>query len=127
MATQNERDAATLGDQAVALAEQLGRIAGAIEGTAEGLLNRQRIAEQLTRVRDSASRMLHDLTARAKSKWRKAKEKPAKAMRAADPAHAPGKKRRTPGPTLHGAKKSDLAIPKARTAAAARQRRKSYT
>ncbi len=126
MATQDERDAATLGDQAVALAEQLGRIAGTIEGTAEGLLNRQRIAEQLTRVRDSASRMLQDLTARAKPKGRNAKKKPAKAMRAADPARAPGKRRRKPGPTLHGAKKSDLAIPKARTAAAARQRRKSY-
>jgi hypothetical protein len=126
MATHDERDAATLGDQAVALAEQLGRIAGTIEGTAEGLLNRQRIADQLTRVRDSASRMLQDLTARAKPKGRKAKKKPAKAMGAADPARAPGKRRRKPGPTLHGAKKSDLAIPKARTAAAARQRRKSY-
>ena len=126
MATQDEKDAATLGDQAVALAEQLGRIAGTIEGTAEGLLNRQRIADQLTRVRDSASRMLQDLTGRPKSKGRNAKKKPAKAMRAADPAHAPGKRHRKPAPTLRGVKKSNEAIPKARTAAAVRQRRKSY-
>ena len=126
MATQDERDAATLGDQAVALAEQLGRIAGTIEGTAEGLLNRQRIADQLTRVRDSASRMLQDLRGARRPKGPNVKKKPAKAMRAVDPAHAPGKRRRKPGPTMPGVKKSDLAIPKARTAAAARQRRKSY-
>ena len=130
MATHNEKDAATdaatLGDQAVALAEQLGRIAGTIEGTAEGLLNRRRIADQLTRVRDSAARMLQDVTARARPKSRVAKKKPAKTTRGADPAHAPGKRRRKPAPSMRGVKKSDEAIPKARTAAAARQRRKSY-
>lgn len=126
MAIQDERDATSLGDQAVALAEQLGRIVGTIEGSAEGLLSRQRIADQLTRVRDSASRMLQDVTARAKAKAPAPKKKPAKAMRAADPAHAPGKQHRKPAPTLRGVKKSNEAIPKARTAAAVRQRRKSY-
>jgi hypothetical protein len=58
-------------------------------------------------------------------KKRKAPGRPAAAA-ATDPARAPGKKRRKPGPSLHGVKKSDERIPKMRTAAAARQRRKSY-
>jgi hypothetical protein len=41
-------------------------------------------------------------------------------------AHAPGKKHRKPAPTMRGAKKSDERIPKMRSAAAVRQRRKSY-
>jgi len=43
-----------LNSQAMALAEQLGRIAGTIEGTAEQYLNRASVTEQLTRVRDQA-------------------------------------------------------------------------
>ncbi len=35
MATQEQKNASDLGEQAIALAEQLGRIAGTIEGTAE--------------------------------------------------------------------------------------------
>jgi hypothetical protein len=49
-----------------------------------------------------------------------------RAARKADPARAPGKKRKKPAPSLVGVKKSDERIPKMRTAAAARQRRKSY-
>jgi hypothetical protein len=44
----------------------------------------------------------------------------------ADAAHAPGKRHRKPAPTVRGAKKSDERIPKMRTAAAVRRRRKSY-
>jgi hypothetical protein len=54
-----------LENQAIALAEQLGRIAGTIEGTAEQWLNRPTIAEQLTRVRDSASQLLDSLAGSA--------------------------------------------------------------
>src|SRR5882762_4845379 len=63
MATDNRKDTtpSALESQAVALAEQLGRIAGTIEGTAEQWLNRPAIAEQLTRVRDSASQLLESL------------------------------------------------------------------
>jgi hypothetical protein len=46
--------------------------------------------------------------------------------RKADPSRAPGKRRRKPTPTLRGVKKSDERIPKLRTAAEVRQRRKSY-
>jgi hypothetical protein len=67
MATDNRKDTtpSALESQAVALAEQLGRIAGTIEGTAEQWLNRPAIAEQLTRVRDSASLLLESLASSA--------------------------------------------------------------
>ena len=129
MATREQKTATDLGEQAIALAEQLGRIAGTIEGTAESLMNRQALADQLTRVRDSASQMLEGLTGGTAKKRKAAKSKkssrPASA-RQADPAHAPGKRRRKPAPTMKGVKKSDQRIPKMRTAAEARQRRKSY-
>lgn len=132
MATQDQRTASNLGQQAMALAEQLGRIAGTIEGTAEAWVDRRKLADQLTRVRDSASQMLEGL-AGAAAKGRKASKAKkirgasmAPARMAADPARAPGKRRRKPAPTVSGVKKSDERIPKLRTAAAARQRRKSY-
>ena len=178
MATEQSKDTSpsAFETQAVALAEQLGKIAGTIEGTAEQWLNRPGIAEQLTRVRDSATQLLESLaggaakgrkavtqgattmseqvrsaadkavsaassaasslgsvgsmgTAAAKRgrKQGKAAAKNPRAQSAkADMAHAPGKKHRKPAPTMHGAKKSDERIPKMRSAAAARQRRKSY-
>ena len=128
MATQDQKNAADLGEQAVALAEQLGRIAGTIEGTAESWMNRQKLADQLTRVRDSATQMLEGLTGGvgAGRKAAQAKRRKSPARRQADPAHAPGKRRKKPAPSMKGVKKSDERIPKLRTAAAARQRRKSY-
>jgi hypothetical protein len=67
MATNNQKDTtpSALENQAVALAEQLGRIAGTIEGTAEQWLNRPAIAEQLARVRDSASQLIESLSSSA--------------------------------------------------------------
>ena len=140
MGTQDQKSAPDLGEQAIALAEQLGRIAGTIEGTAESWMNRQQLADQLTRVRDGATQMLEGLTAGAergrqaattavRRVRRRAKAKgakPAAATRQADPSRAPGKRRRKPAPTLRGVKKSDERIPKLKTAAAVRQRRKSY-
>lgn len=119
-----------LGEQAIKLAEQLGRIAGTIEGTAEGWLERQQLAEQLTRVRDGAATMLTALTRELQRTRMQRKNavsgKTPPARQAADPSHAPGKRRRKPAPTMKGVKKSDEAIPKLKTARAARQRRKSY-
>lgn len=126
MARPTEKKAADLGEQAIALAEQLGRIAGTIEGTAESWMNRQQLTDQLARVRDGANQMLEGLMARARTKGAKKKAAPAARTRQADPARAPGKRRRKPAPSKKGVKKSDERIPKMRTAAAARQRRKSY-
>jgi hypothetical protein len=168
MATPEQKNVSDLGQQAIALAEQLGRIAGTIEGTAEAWLNRQSLTDQLTRVRDGAAEMLESLTTgaergrsaataatatvrnftgevrqtaskavtavvagrRAGKDQRKSK-KPVKraaasGTRQADAAHAPGKQHRKPAPTMRGVKKSDERIPKARTAEAVRQRRKSH-
>ena len=130
MAIRDQKDASDLGQQAIALAEQLGRIAGTIEGTAESWLQRQTLTDQLTRVRDGAAEMLESLT-NGVSRTRKAMQKSRKKQtsapaRAADAAHAPGKRRRKPSPTLRGVKKSDERIPKMRTATAVRQRRKSH-
>ncbi len=122
MATREQKTAADLGEQAIALAEQLGRIAGTIEGTAESWLKRERLAEQLTRVRDGATQMLEGLQRKPAPAKGAKKTKSAKA----DRAHAPGKKRRGPAPTMRGVKSSDETIPKLRTATAVRQRRKSY-
>jgi hypothetical protein len=164
MATRDQKKAADLSEQAIALAEQLGRIAGTIEGTAESWMNRETLADQLTRVRDGATQMLEDLTAEAKrgrkaaatvvrnlpnpvkataglakaraylagsggrpgGKAKRAKVAPSAATRQPDPSRAPGKRRRKPAPTMQGAKKSDERIPQMKTAAANRQRRKSY-
>jgi hypothetical protein len=164
MATQDQKSASDLAEQAHALAEQLGRIAGTIEGTAESWVNRQQLADQLTRVRDGATQMLEGLMAgaergrnaattavrkvpasakaaaglakaraylasgggRARAKAKTAKPVSVAATRQADPSRAPGKRRRKPAPTLRGVKKSDERIPKLRTAAAVRRRRKSY-
>jgi hypothetical protein len=128
MATQDSKAASDLGEQAIALAEQLGRMAGTIEGTAEAWLNRQKLAEQLTRVRDSATAMLKGLgvSKRRAASRRKTTKAAAARPRPADPAHAPGKRRRRPAPSTRGVKKSNQAIPKMRTAKAVRQRRKSY-
>jgi hypothetical protein len=130
MATQDPRTASDLGEQAIRLAEQLGRMAGTIEGTAEAWLHRQQLTDQLTRVRDGATDMLKSLgagisTGRAQSKRRSAKSASATG-RKPDLAHAPGKRRRKPAPSARGVKKSNQAIPKMRTAKAVRQRRKSY-
>jgi hypothetical protein len=127
MATQEQKNVSDLGEQAIALAEQLGRIAGTIEGTAESWLKRERLAKELTRVRDGATQMLEGLRRQSapKKKAKRAKSAAAASARQ-DPARAPGKKRRAPAPTLHGVKKSDETVPKLRTASAVRQRRKSY-
>jgi hypothetical protein len=153
MATPEQKKPSDLGQQAIALAEQLGRIAGTIEGTAEAWLNRQSLADQLTRVRDGATEMLESLAdgadkgrkaaadnlrtltddvrkralkvVPAKRKAKKAAAPAAASTRRADPAHAPGKRRRKPAPTMRGVK-TDESISKLRTAEANRQRRKSH-
>lgn len=144
MATQENKTGANtrqLNDQATALAEELGRIAGTIEGTAEAWMNEANLAEQLTRVRDRATKLLNSLTngaARGRDAAQRGSGQTSPATgtpasngrraqnRGSDPAHAPGKRHRKPAPTMHGAKKSDERIPKMRTAQAVRQRRKSY-
>ncbi len=127
MPTQNSKEAADLSEQAMRLAEQLGRMAGTVEGTAEAWLNRQTLAEQLTHVRDSAAQMLESLGVGAlKERTAQPAKKAVPTRKAADPAHAPGKRRRKPAPSLRGVKKSNPKISKMRPAGTVRQRRKSF-
>src|SRR6187549_1871135 len=68
MATQDQKadtETRELNSQALALAEQLGRIAGALEGTAEVWLNRASVTDQLTKVRDGATQLLNSLAGAA--------------------------------------------------------------
>jgi hypothetical protein len=158
MATTDQKADTTtreLNAQALALAEQLGRIAGTLEGTAEAWLNRASVTDQLTKVRDGATQLLNSLAGGAmngrkaaqaqsgsepsptaagrtsgtgsKSPAGKAKSGRGRSASATtDLAHAPGKRHRKPAPTVRGAKKSDERIPKARIAETVRHRRKSY-
>jgi hypothetical protein len=132
MSTHDSKKTSDLSEQAMALAEQLGRAAGTIQGTAETWLNRQTLTEELTRVRDAAVEMLETLGAGAARARSAVRGKPAKRVSAAvtpappDPSRAPGKRHRTPAASKRGVKKSNATIPKMRVARAARQRRKSY-
>jgi hypothetical protein len=124
MATRQADNTEALGDQVAALAEQLGRIAGTLEGTAESWLTRQSLTDQLTRVRDRAAEMLDRLASDAKKKNQKRAPRARAAARRADLSRAPGKRRRKPAPNKRGVKKSNQMIAKSRTAAAVRRRRK---
>jgi len=131
MATNQKKTETTereFGSQAALLAEQLGRLAGTLEGTAESWLNRAALTEQLTKVRDGAAQLLDSLIGGAASGRNTAKQRGMNRSTspAVDPVRAPGKRHRKPGPTVRGAKKSAQSIPKLRTASAVRQRRKSY-
>jgi hypothetical protein len=139
MATQDKNpglNTSEISSQAVALAEQLGRIAGTIEGTAEKWMDRASLTDELTAVRDRAAELLESLVGGAARGRQTARKEGAQANKGnvarrakdrVDPAHAPGKQHRKPGPTVHGAKHSDMRIPKARASEAARHRRKSQS
>jgi len=132
MATEDQKQdnsrAEDLNAQLISLAEQLGRMAGTIEGTAESWMKTGNLTQQLTTLRDNANKLLNKVSGNAAGKATNpknaaAKEKPARrAATAADPAHAPGKKHRKPAPSARGAKKSDQRIAKMRTAQSVRRR-----
>lgn len=126
MARPQVKQRSNLSKQAMALAEELGRITGTLEGTAKAWVNSPTLAARLARVRDGAAEMLDKLRKGTRRGRRTASRRGNKARMAPDPARAPGKRRRKPAPTLKGIRKSDQRIPKMRTAKAVRQRRKSY-
>ena len=85
MAKPTEKNAEALSEQAIALAEQLGRIAGTIEGTAESWMNRQQLTDQLARVRDGANQMLESLMSSRNPKSQTRKPAGPARTRRADP------------------------------------------
>jgi hypothetical protein len=89
MATRDQKDDTTtrdLNSQALALAEQLGRIAGTLEGTAEAWLNKAAVTDQLTKVRDGATQLLNTLAGAAATGRRVVQGKSAAAPRRAAPS-----------------------------------------
>jgi hypothetical protein len=166
-----------LEDRVVAFAEQVGWVIGTTKAKTSGWLDRTRLTDQLTRMRDGAAELLehlqsdataqndgneHRAAASAGSAATRSPEtgrptqKPASAPRssrhssrrhrprgtaakharsasstraaahdtgrAADPAHAPGKRHRAPMASKHGVKHSNEQIAKAKQASTARRR-----
>jgi hypothetical protein len=110
----------------VAFAEQVGRVVGTVQAKTEGWLDRQKLTEQITHVRDSASDLLKHLS-RGNGE---ALEPALKRAKAADPkgrsggiVDAPGKRHRKPSPSVRGAKKSDTRLAKMKTLNADRRQR----
>lgn len=104
----------------VAFAEQLGRIAGAVLGRAEGLADRGALSEQLASVRDGAARLLEQLTGTVTDRpTSTAAETPAQrrsAGRSGGKVDAPGKKHRKPTPTTVEVKRAGSQAAKVRLA-----------
>src|SRR6188768_3749997 len=67
----------------VALAEQLGRLVGSVQARTDGMLDRQAMNEQLTRIRDGATGLLGQLGVPALAPRRRAAKRKAKAKSAA--------------------------------------------
>jgi hypothetical protein len=104
----------------VAFAEELGRIAGTFQATAEGWLDRETLKKQIASVRDGAADLLKQLAGGATKALKKT---PAVATvrggtkdRSGGMVDAPGKKHRKPMPTVPGAGSADSQAAKMRTA-----------
>jgi uncharacterized phage infection (PIP) family protein YhgE len=92
----------------MAFAEQLGRIAGTVQGKAEGWMDRDALTRQIAGVRDSAAQLLDQLAEgvtsisetakKAATTAAAAKSKAASKGRSGGVVDAPGKKHRKPMP-----------------------------
>jgi hypothetical protein len=96
----NPQSSTPLEGQIVAFAEQLGYIAGSIETRAEGLVDRKKLSQQLTTVRDGAKRLLDQLATGVTSRVgrKPAPKRPVRKARSGGAVDAPGKKHRKPAP-----------------------------
>ena len=92
-------------EKVTVFAEQLGRLLGTVQGRAEGWLERQTLKDDLIKVRDSAARLLEQLTGGAgtvvatKSPRKKAGAAADKG-RSGGVVDAPGKRHRKPVPSV---------------------------
>jgi hypothetical protein len=85
--------------QVLAFAEQLGYVAGSIESKTEGWMDREKLSQQVTSVRDGAKRLLEQI-ASVTSRVRRtpAPKRPVRKARSGGTVDAPGKKHRKPSP-----------------------------
>ena len=114
MATDKQQ---TVEERVIALAHQLGRLIGTVEGKAEGLLDRDALNKQVTQIRDGASELLDHLggaiaAGRAESAADTKPPKAARAARSGGTVDAPGKTHRPRAQSARGAKHSDQTISK---------------
>jgi hypothetical protein len=126
----------TVEQRVVAFAAQLGRIVGTVHAKAGGWLDRQTLNDELTRIRDGATDLLHHLES-VTSSDPNAVPAPRRTMgdtpersattttarrpsvytgRSGGKVDAPGKRHRKPPPSARGTKHSDEMIPKMRAA-----------
>jgi hypothetical protein len=127
----------TVEQRVVAFAEQLGRIVGTVQAKADGWLDRQTLNDELTRIRDGATDLLHHLgsgtspdhvaavpaprrtmgdTPERSATTTTARRPSAETGRSGGKVDAPGNRHRELPPSARGTKHSDEMIPKMRAA-----------
>jgi hypothetical protein len=126
-ATNSKADttAGALEQRAMALAEELGRIAGTLHAKAEGLMDRATLAKQIASVRDSAAELLEQVGGITKAALEEPSARPARQTapgrqnakgRSGGVVDAPGKRHRKPLPPDPDAPRAASQAAKMRTA-----------
>lgn len=111
-------------EKVTAFAEELGRIVGTVHGKAEGWLEHQTLKDDLANVRDTAARLLEQLTGGSAPKKKATKKKAGASAdkgRSGGVVDAPGKRHRKPIPSV-GGRVDDSRIAKAKIAKESRRR-----
>ena len=106
----NSQTLNALEQQVIAVAEQLGRIAGTAQAKADNWLSEPGFYRQLGRIRDRASALLARLSPHSGNGKERRAELRAKSR---EKVAAPGKKHRPAPPSAHGVKHSDQHTAKA--------------
>jgi hypothetical protein len=97
----------------VALAEQVGRIAGSAQAKAHTWLDQPKVRQQLASIRDAAANLLERVEQQQEAPR---PSRPAAGARSGGKVDAPGKKHRVPPPSARGVKHSYQEITKANAA-----------
>jgi hypothetical protein len=105
----------------LAIAEQLGRIAGSAHAKTDSWLDQPNFRQQLTRIRDRAATLLERFAASRGPNEDNGPDQNAKPLRSGGKVDAPGKKHRKAPAAVHGVKHSDQRIPKAIAASRAKR------
>ena len=110
----------------IAFAEQVGRMAGTVQGKADALLDRQALHDQLSRIRESTATLLDHLAGVPPTLEDRAQTPSARPPngRSGGVVDAPGKKHRKAPALHHGIAHSDERIAKAIAARARRPQRR---
>lgn len=104
----------TLEQRVIAIAEQVGRIAGSAQATTDSWFDQPQFKKQLARIRRGATDLLKQVAAiRPRHGARRSPAKRSPNGRSGGKVDAPGKKHRKAPEALHGVKHSDEKIAKA--------------